>query len=36
MTHTNEQTHYIIRSGFHRSPMFTGKSKAWARAIVLH
>jgi tRNA uridine 5-carboxymethylaminomethyl modification enzyme len=25
MTHTNEQTHDIIRSGFDRSPMFTGK-----------
>ncbi|MEI6760478.1 MAG: tRNA uridine-5-carboxymethylaminomethyl(34) synthesis enzyme MnmG [Betaproteobacteria bacterium] len=25
MTHTNAQTHDIIRSGFDRSPMFTGK-----------
>ncbi|GKT13479.1 tRNA uridine-5-carboxymethylaminomethyl(34) synthesis enzyme MnmG [Acidovorax sp. SUPP2522] len=25
MTHTNERTHDIIRSGFDRSPMFTGK-----------
>ncbi len=25
ITHTNEQTHDIIRSGFDRSPMFTGK-----------
>ena len=25
MTHTNERTHEIIRSGFDRSPMFTGK-----------
>jgi len=25
ITHTNEQTHEIIRSGFDRSPMFTGK-----------
>jgi tRNA uridine 5-carboxymethylaminomethyl modification enzyme len=25
ITHTNEQTHAIIRSGFDRSPMFTGK-----------
>ena len=25
ITHTNERTHYIIRSGFDRSPMFTGK-----------
>jgi len=25
MTHTNERTHDIIRSGFSRSPMFTGK-----------
>jgi len=25
MTHTNEYTHDIIRSGFDRSPMFTGK-----------
>ena len=25
MTHTNERTHAIIRSGFDRSPMFTGK-----------
>jgi tRNA uridine 5-carboxymethylaminomethyl modification enzyme len=25
MTHTNERTHDIIRSGFERSPMFTGK-----------
>ncbi len=24
ITHTNEQTHNIIRSGFERSPMFTG------------
>jgi tRNA uridine 5-carboxymethylaminomethyl modification enzyme len=24
ITHTNQQTHDIIRSGFHRSPMFTG------------
>jgi tRNA uridine 5-carboxymethylaminomethyl modification enzyme len=24
ITHTNEQTHDIIRSGFNRSPMFTG------------
>ena len=24
-THTNERTHEIIRSGFERSPMFTGK-----------
>ena len=24
ITHTNEQTHQIIRSGFDRSPMFTG------------
>ena len=25
ITHTNTQTHDIIRSGFDRSPMFTGK-----------
>lgn len=25
ITHTNEKTHAIIRSGFDRSPMFTGK-----------
>lgn len=25
ITHTNERTHAIIRSGFDRSPMFTGK-----------
>ncbi len=25
MTHTNEQTHEIIRSGFDRSPLFTGR-----------
>ena len=25
LTHTNERTHEIIRSGFDRSPMFTGK-----------
>jgi tRNA uridine 5-carboxymethylaminomethyl modification enzyme len=25
ITHTNERTHNIIRSGFDRSPMFTGK-----------
>ena len=25
VTHTNERTHAIIRSGFERSPMFTGK-----------
>ena len=25
MTHTNERTHDIIRTGFDRSPMFTGK-----------
>jgi tRNA uridine 5-carboxymethylaminomethyl modification enzyme len=25
ITHTNERTHQIIRSGFDRSPMFTGK-----------
>ena len=25
ITHTNEKTHEIIRSGFNRSPMFTGK-----------
>jgi len=25
ITHTNKQTHEIIRSGFDRSPMFTGK-----------
>ena len=25
VTHTNERTHDIIRSGFDRSPMFTGK-----------
>lgn len=25
ITHTNERTHEIIRSGFERSPMFTGK-----------
>ncbi len=25
ITHTNLKTHYIIRSGFDRSPMFTGK-----------
>ena len=25
ITHTNQQTHDIIRSGFDRSPMFTGK-----------
>ncbi len=25
VTHTNEKTHNIIRSGFDRSPMFTGK-----------
>ncbi|MEJ8821995.1 tRNA uridine-5-carboxymethylaminomethyl(34) synthesis enzyme MnmG [Variovorax humicola] len=25
VTHTNERTHEIIRSGFDRSPMFTGK-----------
>ena len=25
MTHTNEHTHAIIRAGFDRSPMFTGK-----------
>jgi tRNA uridine 5-carboxymethylaminomethyl modification enzyme len=25
MTHTNQRTHDIIRSGFDRSPMFTGK-----------
>ena len=25
ITHTNARTHEIIRSGFHRSPMFTGK-----------
>ncbi len=25
MTHTNERTHAIIRAGFDRSPMFTGK-----------
>ena len=25
ITHTNERTHDIIRSGFERSPMFTGK-----------
>ncbi len=25
MTHTNERTHEIIKSGFDRSPMFTGK-----------
>jgi tRNA uridine 5-carboxymethylaminomethyl modification enzyme len=25
ITHTNERTHDIIRSGFDRSPMFTGK-----------
>ena len=25
VTHTNQQTHDIIRSGFDRSPMFTGK-----------
>jgi len=25
ITHTNQQTHEIIRSGFDRSPMFTGK-----------
>lgn len=25
ITHTNEQTHDIIRSGFERSPMFSGK-----------
>ena len=25
ITHTNEKTHDIIRSGFERSPMFTGK-----------
>ncbi len=25
MTHTNERTHDIIRSGFERSPLFTGK-----------
>jgi tRNA uridine 5-carboxymethylaminomethyl modification enzyme len=25
MTHTNERTHDVIRSGFDRSPMFTGK-----------
>ena len=25
ITHTNEQTHDIIRAGFDRSPMFTGK-----------
>jgi tRNA uridine 5-carboxymethylaminomethyl modification enzyme len=25
ITHTNERTHKIIRSGFDRSPMFTGK-----------
>lgn len=25
ITHTNEKTHKIIRSGFDRSPMFTGK-----------
>ena len=25
ITHTNERTHDIIRSGFNRSPMFTGK-----------
>ena len=24
ITHTNERTHHIIRSGFERSPMFTG------------
>ncbi|MGE0499211.1 MAG: tRNA uridine-5-carboxymethylaminomethyl(34) synthesis enzyme MnmG [Ramlibacter sp.] len=27
VTHTNERTHEIIRSGFDRSPMFTGKIK---------
>ncbi|MFN7862612.1 MAG: tRNA uridine-5-carboxymethylaminomethyl(34) synthesis enzyme MnmG [Curvibacter sp.] len=25
ITHTNERTHEIIRAGFHRSPMFTGR-----------
>ena len=28
VTHTNERTHDIIRSGFDRSPMFTGKIEA--------
>jgi tRNA uridine 5-carboxymethylaminomethyl modification enzyme len=31
ITHTNQQTHDIIRSGFERSPMFTGVIEGWAR-----
>ena len=32
ITHTNERTHEIIRSGFDRSPMFTGKIEGVGRA----
>jgi tRNA uridine 5-carboxymethylaminomethyl modification enzyme len=32
ITHTNERTHEIIRSGFDRSPMFTGVIGAWGHA----
>lgn len=28
VTHTNEKTHQVIRSGFERSPLFSGKIKA--------
>jgi len=31
VTHTNEQTHDIIRSGLDRSPMFTGVIEGWVR-----
>lgn len=34
ITHTNTQTHDIIRSGFDRSPMFTGKIEGVVRVIV--
>jgi tRNA uridine 5-carboxymethylaminomethyl modification enzyme len=32
ITHTNARTHEIIRSGFDRSPMFTGVIEGWGRA----
>ena len=34
ITHTNERTHDIIRSGFDRSPMFTGKIEGVGPALL--
>jgi tRNA uridine 5-carboxymethylaminomethyl modification enzyme len=34
ITHTNQQTHDIIRSGFDRSPMFTGQDRRGGAALL--